>query len=280
MSQVRPAFAEDFPSIYPLFSAFQAPRPPEEAFRRLFVRRWGSPHEHCGYLLEDGGRTVGFLGALFSRRPVGQREETFCNMTCWVVDEEPRSEGLLLLGRLLTLKDTTLTNFTANRVAPILRRTGFRDLAPNFKILFPLPLPSAPSSVVFEAERVRAGLDERNRRIFDDHVEFDRSQILLRNGERWCYMTGRRIYKKRMPVFQVHYLSSPADFATCMRTTGLRLCRRLRVAGVLVSEHFLAGVPFWPALTVPQRQAFLFRSKSVQAAEMDLMYSELQVLNL
>ena len=88
MPTIRKASPDDFDYVYPLFGGFHEPRPSKEEFRQLFVPRWGSDESHVGFILEENGEAVGYLGTLFSMREINGRMEKF-----WSV--------LRCLGRLL-----------------------------------------------------------------------------------------------------------------------------------------------------------------------------------
>lgn len=280
MTRLRPATADDFESLYPLFLGFNEPRPSRAVFQRLFVHRWGNQDEPFGYLLEEEGRPVGFLGTLFSRRVLAGRRETCCNLTTWIVVPEHRSEGLSLLFRVLRHPNTTFTNFTGVKVAPILRRFGFQTLDERARILFPLPLAGA-GEVLLEAERIAPHLDDHDRRILDDHRPFAFPHVLLRRGGEYTYLIVKTVRRKNLPLAEVHYLSHPDVFARLAAGLLGRLCVRLGVVGLLAGEHYLAGRAVrLPGLTIPQRIPRLVRPASIPLAVMDTLYSELQVLDL
>lgn len=280
MTTIRPAEPEDFEHIYPLFQGFAAPRPSKETFRRLFVRRWGNTADPFGYLLEDEGQPVGFLGTIFSRREIGGRDERFCNLTTWIVAPDYRSEGLSLLFRVLHHEETTFTNFTGVKVAPILRRFGFQTLDERARVLLPLPV-AGRGDILLDPDRIAARLDDHDRRILEDHRPFAYPHILLSRGGEDTYLIVKTVRRKRLPLAEVHYLSHPAAFARLAPALLGRLCLRLGVVGLLVGEHYLGGCPVrLPGLSIPQRIPRLFRSASVPRQAMDTLYSELQVLDL
>jgi hypothetical protein len=280
---VQKATPQDFEQVYPLFSGFREPRPDKETFRQLFIPRWDSPHEHVGYMLVDDGQVVGYLGTLFSTRDIHGRPEVFCNLVTWIVLDDYRTEGLPLLFEVLKLKNTTVTNFTGGRVAPILTRLGFKPLDRTAEILLPVPRPSALGCgcrLELDPERIRPVLDEADQRIFDDLRPFTFRQVLIRAGDAYSHLSWHLTRRKGLPLAEVYSLSHPDVFLRHAPHLMPQLCLRLGVAGLLVGEHFLDGQHIPLSLLIPQRQVRLFRSKTVAAGEMDLLYSELQVLDL
>jgi hypothetical protein len=280
MPTIRKATIDDFDHIYPLFSGFQEPRPLKEKFKQLFIPRWGSNETHVGFLLEENGQAVGYLGTLFSTRDMNGRKEKFCNLYTWIVKEEFRSEGLLLLFQVLRMKDVTVTNFTGNRVASLLMKFDFQVLDKTLKILLPIPALGDGCELIFDYSRIAALLDAHDRRVFDDHRDLKYPFVLLKTKDGNSLLSFKKVKRKRLPVLEVHYLSRRDVFLKHILHILVSLCLHTRTVGLMVGDHFLgdASLPF--SITIPQRQIRLFRSKTVSPEEMDTMYSELQVLNL
>jgi acetoacetyl-CoA synthetase len=140
MPETRKAYPQDFETVYPLLREhFRNPAVSKEDFRRLFQKHWRSPEDHCGYLLEENGQPVGFLGTIFSLRPVGGRMEHFCNLTAWYVRPEHRSSSLQLILPMLSLKKTTFTNLTASsRVIEVLQKLKFKSLEDRIWFIPPI----------------------------------------------------------------------------------------------------------------------------------------------
>jgi len=280
MPTIRKATLDDFEYVYPLFSGFREPRPSKEEFQQLFVPRWGSDEPHVGFILEENGEAIGYLGTLFSNREINGRMEKFCNLNCWIVKEEFRTEGLPLLFHILRMKDVTVTNFTGGRVMSILTKFGFKPIDTTLKILLPVPALSDGCELIFDQSRIAALLDTHDRRVFDDHREFKYPFVLLKAREGVSLISFKKVKRKRLPLLEVHYLSGRDVFLKRIRHVLLSLCLQTRMVGLMVGDHFLGGASIPFSITIPQRQMRLFRSTTVSAEEMDTVYSELQVLNI
>jgi len=280
MPTIRKATSDDFDIVYPLFSGFREPRPSREEFQKLFLPRWGSNESHIGFLLEENGQAVGYLGTLFSTREINGRKEKFCNLCTWIVKEEYRSEGLPLLFQVLRMKDVTVTNFTGNRVGSILTKFDFQVLDKTLKILLPVPAFGDGCELIFSTQHIAPKLDAQDRRVFEDHRDLKYSFVLLKTRNGNSLLSFKKVKRKRLPVLEVHYLSGRDAFLKHIRHVLVALCLRTRAVGLMVGDHFLgnASLPF--SITIPQRQMRLFRSKTVSLEEMDTMYSELQILNI
>ena len=280
MPTIRKASPDDFDYVYPLFGGFHEPRPSKEEFRQLFVPRWGSDESHIGFILEENGEAVGYLGTLFSLREINGRVEKFCNLYTWIIQEEYRTEGLPLLFQVLRMKDVTITNFTGNRVASILTKFGFKPMDATLKILLPLPTPNDGCELIFDPTRITTLLDSHDRRVFDDHRGFKYPFALLKAEDGSSLLSFKKTKRKYLPVLELHYLSGRNIFFKHIHHVLPALCRQTRSLGLMVGDHFLksTSIPF--SMTIPQRQLRMFRSTTVSIEEMDTMYSELQVLNI
>jgi len=280
MPTIRKATPDDFEYVYPLFSGFHEPRPSKEEFRQLFVPRWGSDEPHVGFIFEENGAAVGYLGTLFSLREINGRIEKFCNLYTWNIKEEYRTEGLPLLFQVLRMKDVTVTNFTGNRVASILTRFGFKPMDVTLKILLPLPTWGDGCELIFDLARIAPLLNAHDRRVFDDHRGFRYPFVLLNARDGISLLSFKKVKRKYLPVLELHYLSERNIFLKHIRHVLPALCVRTRALGLMVGDHFLPGTSIPFSVTIPQRQLRLFRSTTVSTEEMDTMYSELQVLNI
>ena len=246
----------------------------------MFVPRWGSDESYVGFILEENDQAVGYLGTLFSVREINGRMEKFCNLYTWIIKEEYRTEGLPLLFQVLKMKGVTVTNFTGNRVAPILTKFGFKPIDTTLNILLPLPTLSDGCELIFDPARIVPLLDAHDRRVFDDHRGFKYPFVLIKASDGLSLLSFKKVKRKYLPVLELHYLSGRAVFLKHIRHVLPILCLRTRTLGLMVGDHFLNGTSAPFSITIPQRQLRLFRSKTVSVEEMDTMYSELQVLNI
>lgn len=281
MADLRPATPADFDALLPLLlGGFREPPLPQR-LQTLFQPRWDSPYDHAGWLLADQNRPVGFLGTLFSRRPTPQGSQVFCNLSLWHVLPEYRSESLLLLMQVLRMKDVTITNFTGNKVAPILRKFGFCQVDERFTILLPLPIfPSHKMVLLSDPHAMRSELQGDALRVLEDHLDLPCRHLLVKTEAGACHILYNVVRKKGLPVMQVLYRSDPVIFFQNLRGICWRVCSAQKLAGVMVGDNFLAGQPLRAALRVTQREAHLFRSAALNRFEMDMAYSELQLFGL
>jgi hypothetical protein len=283
MAEIKKAFAEDFERVYPLIQEFDNPDLTREDWRQLFTRRWNSPEDHFGYLIEEGDKVVGFLGTIFSTRMINNKPYRFCNLSTWMVKKEFRGMSLSLLFEPLKLENYTITNYTGNRVVKILKRFGFKDLASHFRVVLPLLDPRLPIhkiEMISDKSAIRENLTADPLNTFIDHHDLKCTHLLFRAKNESCYLVFDKIKKKRLPVARVHYISNMEMFQKYAHMICLKMCLQQRIFALVINENLLKGYEIKFSIRVAQLQSILFKSNSLDASDMDTLYSELQVLGL
>ncbi len=160
MTSVRKSTSSDFELVFPLFKGFATHTQVDpHDWEKIFHPIWSNQREEFGYVLQDGGEAVGFLGTLFSNRLVSGKQQEFCNLTSWIVKPEYRGESLSLLFPLIARRDLTLTNFTAsNRVIEVLLKLGFQSLEEHYRMVLPIPFPSRRIQIISDPGMIKGVL--------------------------------------------------------------------------------------------------------------------------
>jgi len=280
MTEVRKVYADDFEAIFPLLEGFHNEKLKREDWRQLFVHHWDCPEEHFGYRMLDGDKTVGFIGIVFSTQFIHGKAEKFCNLSSWYVMPEYRHESLAVLFPVLGLKDFTLTNFTANQhIASMMRGFGFKDLEPSFKIILPLPAGLLSSGTLTTNTAIIPNhLDAANLKIFQDHVTLHCEHSLFSHQGETCYLVLNKTQKKGLPIAYVDYISDTDVFLKHANEIAWHICNKLKVAGLMVGDRFTLNKAIPGSLTVARKQFLLYRSNKLSEADINTLYSEIQIL--
>ena len=284
MALVRKAVAEDFEGIYPLLVKFNNPRLSKDDWRSLFFDNWHSNEGYFGYVLEAQEYIVGFLGLMFSCRMLNEKEEKFCNITSWIVEEKFRSQSLLLLLPVLKLQNYTLTICTASKETyAVARKLGFQDFESNIRIIFPLPSVAtwfASCEVEINGKNLREVLAGKDLQIYKDHSAFNCFHVYVRSPFGGCYLIGTRVFRKNLPFAQIHHVSDSAVFSKFAGRIASVICLRINSIAITIDERFLKGSTVFFSRVWPLPNPRVYKSSSLGQDDIDSLYSELLVLNL
>jgi hypothetical protein len=134
--------------------------------------------------------------------------------------------------------------------------------------------------VKFDNKAVNFLSNNEDLKIYNDHLKFKCSHILIRSKNGDCYILANRTRRKNIPFGQVHYLSDPRIFFKYINILNARICLRLKVFGLLVGERYFEGADIKRLLTIKLYQSKLFKSETLEKNEIDTLYSELVILDL
>lgn len=287
--EIRKVGVEGFEEIYPLLADFNNARMSKDDWRRmLFTYPWKASSRH-GFGYYADGKPVGFMGAIFSTRQVGGRQEQFCNFSTWIVKKEFRGTSILMTRRLLDdLTGHTLVGFTpAPTTCAVFSRLGFLPLESEQLLLFPLVRPEAlwrtvggGGSFALAPRRLSAMLPASEAGIYTDLSSCDRvHHVLLTHGHRRCYLVARRETRRRLPVAELLYMSDLEFFWEHRLLAHAGLLRATGTAILAVDSRFASGRSL-PRLVlrVPRQRIYRPSRPDIAPAQIDGLYSELMTL--
>ena len=284
MAIVRKAVGIDFEKTYPLFVKLNNSRLSKDDWRKLFVDHWQSNEGYIGYVLEDKERIVGFLGLMFSHRILNGQQEKFCNLTSWVVEENFRNQSLLLLLPVLKLTNYTLTIHTASKETyAAARKLGFLDLESHFRVILALPLINilfASCQIEINGKNLSEILEGESLQAYKAHLAFRCFHVYIRSSLGNCYLIGARVFRKNIPFAQIYYISDPKVFAKFAHRIASVVGLRIKAFAMLVDERFLEGNSILQSFTCSLSNPRVYKSNSLGKRDLDLLYSELPILNV
>jgi hypothetical protein len=252
----------------------------------LFEYPW-APGPPRGWALCVDGRAVGFIGAVFSARPLLGRVEKFCNLACWIVLEEYRYASALLLRPALALKDHTILSLTLSPAAyKVSFALGLRPLESEQLVLPPIPRPAEAlralrGSFTLEPEEIRAELTGGERTLYEDMARSPVARhVLLRCGGRQCYLVATPCHKWGVPYADVQYLGNREFFWEHRILAQAALIFAMGIAGlaVAVDRRFLLGRPPPLARRMNMRRLYRPARDDITPMMIDGLYSELMGL--
>ncbi len=277
---IREARAADLPAIAAYLAPRLGGRGGEQRYRRFLEYGWLADKPNLGFLIEDGGRVGGFIGAIYSRRRVRGRELLFCNLTSWHVEERFRNLSLALVGRLLARPDCTFTTFSpTERVVEVLKFFKFKVLDPEKAMFAPVSglsgLVRRPRARIFWGKDLLGRLTQSEQRIFEDHASYRCGHFVIEQADERCYFVTVRRGRGARAFADVLHASNPALLARSIACTHvpIGLTHKTVLTGI---ERRLLG-PRWGGAAFRYRgsRPLMFRSDTIGAEDIDTLYSEL-----
>jgi hypothetical protein len=242
-------------------------------------QQWLPDHPNFGFMLRtEAGDVVGGIGAYYAARMLHGRPEKFCNITSWCVLDTYRQQSMKLAMAVISQPGFSFTDFSPTKVvAGTLKFFKFAELDDSEAVVLNLPgygrrALSAPSDI-------EAALQGDALTIYRDHAGFSwlRHVVVGQPGD-WCHVVYKRSTFKRLPTANVVYVGNKAALARHFR----QLCTFLLARGMvstLIECRMLAQVP-WPAKVRSGFVRKVFLSTTVDAADIDYLYSERIALDL
>jgi hypothetical protein len=258
----------------------------EEKGRKIFDYQWQRDETHCGLILVDGDRTVGFLGMIFSRRQINDKAEKFCNLTSWYVHKDYRSRAISMILPLHGMKDYTITDLTpAKNVYTVQNKLGFKDLDAAGRLLLPFgrrlfQAKYSATELIHDIGAIENKLDGQNLKIFNDHQPYPCFHFLLSGKDRDCYIIYTKLKRKRIPYVHLHYISDPDLFGLAYRNIRKSILSHARAYFILIDSRLVKNRKLPLSICLPYRAPKQYLSATLKPEQIDNLYSELVMLNL
>lgn len=296
MISVDEATAQDFEQVYGLLMKLNATTISKETWHHVYNKPFAADGPP-GFVLKDHDRIVGFFGTIFSRRFIDGKEIKLCNTHSWIVEEKYRRNGLLLLSKLHKIPEVVLTNFSAS-VGPyqIMKQFKWREIDNTHSIFFRylLPFPTRTDAQVVKAEAMYEGLSESVKKIAEDHKPFRCTTNSLRTDKGNSLQVFKSVayfpsmfsmVQKLLPLKfrlgQLYYTSNPEVFFTNFQKNMQAICKKEGWVGVVIPNRMLQKAGIVAGKKYFKNRPVLFKNtQGVDTSELDLLYSEVFILDL
>jgi hypothetical protein len=282
--QIKPIAEADVQAVAEFLHANLNDRVPVAAWTKAVDTPWEIERPNAGFMLVHDGAVVGAHLAIYSEREMGGRLERFCGLGAWCVLPGYRFHALRLLKALLAQDGYHFTDFSpSGNVVGLNIRLGFRSLDTTTHVIPNVPWPSRPrrDTISYDPaliERTLAG--EELRRYRDHRVAPAARHLLLVRGGEHCHVVFRKDRRKGVPLFaSILYVSNPELF----RAMAGPLCRHLLIrhgaVATLVERAVVDHRPRLSHTVVDSPRRKMFKSPSLEPAQIDYLYSELVCLS-
>jgi hypothetical protein len=279
---VRAIEQADLPAVGRFLHSELNARVPADSWVAALETPWQTERPNYGFLLDSGSEIVGVYLAFYSTRTVDSEQRRFCNLGAWCVREDSRFHSVRLLKAMLGQTGYTFTDLSpSGAVVALNEKLRFTHLDTATALMPALPYPSRPGRIRMTAnpQRIASQLTGEQLRIFEDHRNTAAARhLLIRVGDRSCYLIFRKDRRKNLPIFaSILYVSDPEVFAIAATALARRLLFRHGVLAMLVELRVAHRRPR-PSIMLRSPRPKMFKSADLSADEIDYLYSELVCL--
>jgi acetoacetyl-CoA synthetase len=258
-----------------------------ESWRPLCTTNWLADNPSRGIVLTDGGRIVGHVGTIYSRREINGKTGMVCNFSGFYVAPEYRGRGLGAALVAAAVRDKRVT-YTSLTPAPVTQRVnddmGFAMLERHVLLLPPglnaKTLWRSHVDIDVNDQTVRASLGPAERQIYDDHASYDCLQLTARDAGGTAYLVVKRrlrsLRSARIPLSHILYCSAPDVLARNLERIKLAIMWRQKTCGIAINERLFPKAP----RAIRREDIAQYWSEVFAPSDLDLLYSEFVLLDI
>lgn len=279
-SIIRPAGPADIDAICTLLHTQMNPKIARDRWRNLMTYRWLDPKPDLGRVVEDRGRILGYVGMVYSDRPVGGRSERIVNICAWYLDKALRGKGL---GTAIMADATAVPAMSydimtsSKRTLDILADVGYRVLDDHRWIWRRGDGPAI--ELEQDPKTILAAVDAHEGRLLEDHAGLPVTPVLARADGAQCLLV-LSIKRKAADVTWLDVLHAGDRSFLASHGQGIADGLLPQKAAVFAADcRFVAGDP---AGAERERLpvARYFKTERLSPPDVDHLYTELQLLDL
>ncbi len=282
MAAVLPVTETDLPEVCRFLArGFQAAAA-TDAWMAAFRQPWATQQPNHGYMLQDNGRIVGAIGAIYSDQTIRGRHERFCNINNWYVDPAYRQHSILLLSRLLAQKGVHFTNLTPRAdLIDLFVALKFRYVDDG-RVTYLLNVPqlwSGASKTLADPAEIAAALAAADAKVFRDHAGCPglRQVALGSNADGFCHVAFCKTTVRRIPCMAILHISDPRLFSRHLPALRSHLLRH-GAPLARVESRLLSATPQL-AIELKRAPHKMLLSTTLAASDVTSLYTELAALH-
>ncbi len=276
--KIRKAEIEDFDKVYPLLQKMNNACLSRDDWHRLFENHWQMEGFSPGIVLETEHEIVGYIGTIYSIQKLDGKEQIFCNLTTWIVQEDFRSHSFMMILSLVRNKNIVLTSFSSNNVTyEVYKKLGFKDGNKTKRLVYPWPsLCARQYTLLTDIQDIEQNLNSENRKVFDDHKAFGNTYILIQHKDQQCLLMAVR----HKIIFKLYYASDRDFMCQHFKHFRNKLMLQYKVKKMQVDEHLLKGRFVWFSRRVNWGNPYQYKTTMESLPSPSPEYSEIFLLNM
>ncbi|MBI3154360.1 MAG: hypothetical protein HYZ20_03030 [Burkholderiales bacterium] len=280
---LHPIHDDDLPEFCRFLTEHLSAERSAQDWAQAFLQGWCADKPNNGFLLRHEGRIVGGIGAIYAERMLRGRAERFCNITSWCVLDEFRTQSGRLAMAVVSQPGWHFTDLTPTEVVSrTLQFFKFKPMDERHLVWPNLPWPGvlAGVRVATDPEHIAALLAPDDARTFRDHRHLPwLRHLAVGRGDAWCHVVWRTTRLKNLTGAMVLAFSDAELFLRHRMTLASHLLLRHGMPFTRVEARLLPRLPR-PALELAGYRNKVFRSETLQPADISNLYSELVALDL
>jgi hypothetical protein len=215
-------------------------------FDNLFNNIWIDDSQYIGYCLEnENNEIVAFDGYIFSNRNINGKDYKFCSLTTWVVREDYKKYGLLVLRPLSELKKNyIIVNNTPNLAGftVLTKMFQFKNLdSHRYLVPFFVSVKSLFSEISFlSKEEINVSeLNNSDIFLFNYYLKSDILIFQLYRNKKKYLIFFKKIFKRGIPFLKLIYSSNLIYFSRDIYYIRHRICSYTNTLGISVDSRFI-----------------------------------------
>jgi hypothetical protein len=283
MVAVLPITEADLPSVAAFLAKGFGAKDSAGSWLRAFRQPWAEQPPNHGFMLRDGDRIVGAIGAIYSDQMVHGRRERFCNINNWYVESDFRRHSILLLSKLLAQPGLHFTNLTPRPdLVSMFLALKFRYIDDG-RVTYLLNTPRLSrrgSEVLSDADAIAASLPPDDAKVFRDHVTCTGlGQLAVGSpADGYAHVAFHKTAIKHVACITVLHVSAPGVLARHLPALRSHLLTRHHAPLTRIDTRLLAATA---PLSVELKRAphNMYLSRTLAPSDVSCLYTELAALH-
>ena len=275
---LRPIEDDDIQLVAKFLHQYLNQRISTQAWATGIDPHWVEDAPNHGYMLIDNDQVVGANIAFYSERQINGLVERVCNLGALCVLDGYRGYAVRLMRAILKQPNYTFTDLSpSGNVIELNRRLGFQFLNTTTVLAVNTPWPAKRSvTILTDPTLIELHLSDRDLQTFRDHKSATSLSMLIIESSQHCLLVARRDRRKGLQLFMtVLYVGEPELFRRTHRHVFNHFLIRDGAPFTILERRIVGDLRPVGSIALSQSRPKMFKSESLEAADIDYLYSEL-----